>query len=439
MQMLKNLAKFFFTFSVFFAVWGLSGVRHFSTAVLIFSTALALIFAIFAYPEEFCVPKIFKENPFFLASCVLLGMGIIQMLNPSFQIVPYSDIFLIKHLDHIKWLPSGVLADSENYSTKRYLSFLVIGALFANTAWAIRKDVKFFKFILKFFAFNCFLMSILAIVQVKTNATAPYWTFNCKSAFFGAFYYANACGAFLNLGIATMLACGYLCAKKRNFFGIIFWASQIGVVIYAFQIATSVGARVSSALFLLVSIFSFLFFKLLKKYPKNLYKISIILSICLVAVLTFLCVLGASIYNNMGKPKQDSLKSRLDNPIFALQVYKKAPILGSGFGSFPIIASNIDDQYKERNFRAAHNDLLNYACEFGIVGILAIGSTFFIWLKILRKKKENLSFANWILLLGVCLCVLHSMCDILLTVPSIMIAFTLIMTSTTQSLTEDEN
>ncbi|MBR4596881.1 MAG: hypothetical protein IKO42_00575 [Opitutales bacterium] len=429
---MQRLAQIFLTLSVLFAVWGTSGTRPVSGSIMLFLAGLAFIFSIIDWAKDKRLGfGDLAKNPFLIGGAILVIMGIIQVLNPHTLAYDADGYMHARPLNHIAWLPSGILADAEVYGSAKAVAELISAYFFASALWLNARSRKFCEFILKFFALNIALMAVFAIIQQKLNAQAAYFTFASDSHFFGPYYYRNAAAAAIFMGICAAFASAALDFSPKKPRGKIFAALWILIAapgIFAILKTPSVGAKASCALFfaLLALFIAFSFLKAKFGKAKALIATSILIFISIFAAF----FAANAYYQKLPPTKKASVLGRAELLPVSKEVFFKAPILGSGADSYGYEAAKVEAKksFGRRFANSAHCSIISYACEYGAAGLCAIFAVFCVWIKRLARRRKFLASANIICLTGLSASALHSLFDIFLQIPSAMFFFALLMT-----------
>lgn len=429
---MRKLAQAFVLSAVFFAAWSTSGTRPISGAIMLGLSALAFVFSVldWGFNENAKFSDLLK-NPFLIGGGVLIVLGIIQVLNPNTLAYDADGYLHARKLDFIKWLPSGIKSDAEVYGSAKAVAELLCAYFFASALWFQSKNAKFCKFLLKFFALNIAAMSVFAIAQKILNAQAVYFLFSTDSHFYGPYYYANAACAAIFLGLCATAAAFCLDFKSAksfkkkalSFLWIISAISQAAAIF----ISTSVGAKMSAIIFFALLFLLAMFGFLKRKIGKAKAAAAIFAAIAISAYPAYNAAIFK--YEKLSPTKKASVIGRAELALLAKDVFWEAPIFGKGADSFGYSASKIAGKrtFGNKFANSAHNSILNCACEYGIAGIAAIFTVFFLWAKRLFARRKILRAANIVCLAGLFTFTLHSMFDIFLQIPSTMVFYALIM------------
>lgn len=409
--------------------------------ILMFAcAAFAFFFALLDTSEENPIScKSAAGNPFLLPGIPLIVLGLIQLINPDIRVCEYEGMQCVKDLEHIGFLPSGTIRDLYFSDTPYALITLTAAWYFATTGWMYTRGGNFATIALKFFALNGALMGALALAQKYTNAQGIYWCISTNSAFYGTFFLVNAAGNFLTMAAAACFALSFASDKKNFPRDFALWSALGLFSIFCVLQCTSIGAKVISLALLTVHALTALWF-----FTRSKLLVSTISLLLVAAASLFVAYNGinsATFLESKYKNAEQSLNSRITINKISREIFAENPVCGSGAGSYGIRAGTIPDApkyIKGRNIiiNAAHNDLFEYACEYGVIGLFAIFSCFFIWLVNLIKIRRTLACANVILIFAIAISTIHSMVDLHLHIPATMFVFVLLMSLSTAKLGE---
>lgn len=400
---------FLISLESFFVTWGLSGT-DFKFAVPMLLVAL-LIYVIASF-SELTSQKIFSRILPIILLFFLIICGI-QYLNYKIVVLTEEDYSVLKNVKYCKYLPSSILA--EFYKGNALRTLIEIGSLLglAIALCKLFSQQKFIYFALLMFAINITIMSIFAILQSACDMQAIYGIFYTESDFYGTFPLSNAFGAFVNMGVACLLALAYIYGKNNKGF---VWS--LSFIIAAILCSISIYNSQSKASFLLNFVLWGGFILLFVRRNKLL--MLMLLGIIGVPAVVFVKMLDSEI--------KASIESRMNIYEPALTLISKNPVWGYGGYSTQFVLSGTmlsEGNNKKSTYCSAvehaHSDVLEYVMEFGIMGIIAI--LLLLATLIFDFIKTRKVLANYILFIGSCICVLHSCFDMSLHILSTQILF----------------
>ncbi len=148
----------------------------------------------------------FLRWPVWWIGLVFFGYVLIQALNPAWEFVQMENSWGMRQIDHIVWLPAGMLTPFEVMNPWRQMviwgsPFLTVCALW--TGITRRRSVHV---LLSLIVANLVLFGVFAITQQVMGVTRIYGAIASANEFFGAFIYRNHAGAYLGLGFMLTAA-----------------------------------------------------------------------------------------------------------------------------------------------------------------------------------------------------------------------------------------
>jgi|GEM_PF-2447797 len=385
--------------------------------------------------------NIFK-NAFFWCGLALLILTGVQALNPSARMVQYNGYYSIVPLDYIRFLPSSYADDFENGNALWSLVVIFCVLMFSSSAYVVFDRPVYAKVAMFFFGLNCALMSAFGLWQNFSGIKAVYGLYISEGDFFGTFFLSNAATAFLNLGLACLLALAFELYAKRFYIGKLAYytsACVIGsgtVAIFAGVLfSKSRGGMVISLLIFAVAGFVAVGKFIYARFGTRVV-VGVIIFLSLSAGATAWFGSGYVLSKILHQPTfshefEKSFDSRLGINTVTISIIKESPFLwGSGAGSYKFVsikkfvAGQNDKAGAMVSFSHAHNDLFEYVVEYGLAGILLIfiGGAQLLYMSF----ASGLSSSKFVLLGGGALIFLHSCFDIHMHITSTIGAFALI-------------
>jgi hypothetical protein len=340
-------------------------------------------------------PKLLKF-PVFWLGLALLGLVLIQALNPAWGYKTDGKVFWMQRIAHKEWLPAGVSAPLEKWNQWRMLMIYSSGWLTVCAMWVAfsrRRTVQAFFMVL---AFNGLLLAGLGVAQRLLGNGKIFWFFNSpNSQFFSSFVYKNHAGAYfvLALSITCGLAAWYYLRglrrmEKSNPSGVFaFFATCIAVSVLT---SYARGATLTMLVFLLVCIGVFVIHQLVMPSENR----KPIVAIVLILIFGYFLKTGMTALRSheawdrlkQGITREDmSLEYRERATRAALEMLSEKWHQGAGAGSFrhlfPIYQHRHTDLTATPMFwEHAHNDILQFPIELGAVGVALIAIGFAYWI-----------------------------------------------------------
>lgn len=458
-----------------FTAWGLGGVEMWTLHTLLAGGLLTLVFALAPWPRSALKqPKHSSEKPlisasrplssgaaaakrllrwpFFRCSLLFLLYLLLGALNPAIDVVRDERGWWVEAVKptFAVWLPTSVRSDYQPMNAWRALASFTASFSLIWGLWAGLTRRKSVIFVLWCLLLSGAGMGLVAILQHLTEAKTVLWTFpSSNDQFWGSFFYRNQAAAYLNLIlVAAAFLFFYHAVKTRQH-------QRSGgphflCFFLFFATATSVGLALSRGGILFGLILSITFIALLLVYGiQSLFHLR---SIVLTA-LTILC-LAAGVYSVTTYIDLDAIETRFgdvektietaDQDARALStratwdMAQDRLALGWGAGSFRYIFPMYQRNYPEihyhrknragewighRMYRYAHNDIVQFVAEYGLIGsTLIFGGMALLLLQALYHSGGQV-FATLILLAGTGQAFAHAFLDFIFNSPAYWMAF----------------
>lgn len=341
-------------------------------------------------------PKLLKF-PLFWLGLGLLTLTAIQGLNPAFAYTTNGKVWWMEKIAHTSWLPAGVRAPFDRWGPWRMLIIYSAVWLTVCTVWVgftRRRTLQTFFLVL---AVNGLGLAIFGLVQRVAGNGKMFWFFESPNAyFFSSFIYKNHGAAYLFLTLA--LTCGiagwyYLRGLRRleksNPAGVFaFFATGIAVAI---MISYARGMTLVMMAFLTVMVGIFIVHQLFSPSANR----KPVVAIALMLIFGIFVAVGWRALNKSeawnSTRAVEHLKagvSGADGSLAGRELATKASLdmlgdywlRGAGAGSFQFLFPKY--QYRQPGlvnipggpqfWVNAHNDLVEYPIEFGLVGVLLV-------------------------------------------------------------------
>lgn len=395
-------------------------------------------------------PKLIRF-PIFWIGLALLAYVTLQALNPAWKyVVDARGFWWMEAIEAKSWLPRGVIAPFEKWNQWRMLVIYASGLLTVCSIWVAftrRRTVQLFLIIL---AVNGLLLGLLGVAQRMTNAGKIYWLVDSPNPlFFSSFIYKNhgAIYLFLTLAITCGLASWYYLRGVRRFeksnpSGVFaFFATCLAIAI---TISYARAATLVTVAFLLCCVVAFVIHQFL--LPKESRRPAI--AIALLLVFGYFMKTGLEAvrsdrawermkhglmgYNGNLKDREESTKAAID-------MLHDFGAVGAGAGSFRYLFTIyqyrnpklVADSEGKMFWEYAHNDIVQYPIELGLVGtgLLILGAGYWVIALIRAYFWENPLSACMIA--GALAVVVYSWWDFPLQCPAILITWCALWTTST--------
>jgi len=153
--------------------------------------------------------------PLFWAGLVLLAYIVVQGVNPAWRFVSNADHWWLEPLHHVCWLPHGV--DAPFSRSNPWRALVVMGSLWllVCSVWTGLSRRRSYRILFSALVANAFLLALLGLLQQLTGADRIFWSYPSSSpSFIASFIYRNHAGAYFNLMVA--LAVGLACWQDQR-------------------------------------------------------------------------------------------------------------------------------------------------------------------------------------------------------------------------------
>ena len=443
-----------------FTAWGLGGVQIWTLHVLLvgglFTLSSAVInvrFSKFPYLSlsNQTLRRLISWPPFWFSFLFLLYL-LTGALNPAAELVRDERGSWVEAVQAplVSWLPTSVRSDYQPMNAWRVLvsftaSFTLIWGL-----WAGLTRRKAVLLVLWSLLVSGALMALVGILQYMTHADAVLWTFpSSNQHFWGSFFYRNQGVAFLNLILVNAgLLFFYHATKARERFrsgGPHF----LCIILFA-GVATSIGLALSRGGILVASILCLAYLTLLLVFV--LRGLEAISSLWMMLIPAVLSILGVAVF--VQYVDVDRIEDRFGDVWETIETADEdaraissqatwdmaQPRLwqGWGAGSFRYIFPMYQRNYPEifyvrydkkkgwvgrRTYHYAHNDILQFIAEYGLVGSGLIALTIGSMLITLILNIQQAPFAILFLFAGYAASTCHACFDFIFNSPAYWMAF----------------
>ncbi|MDQ8209168.1 O-antigen ligase family protein [Coraliomargarita sp. SDUM461003] len=473
-----------------FTAWGLGGVEMWTLHVLLagglftFICALApwpsrqsesmqqtggapvkrFLGAAFNYLLNVSAAKRLLRFPFFWLSFIFLLYLLIGACNPSAEIVRDERGWWVEAMPATiaLWLPTSVQSDYQPMNAWRVLVSFTASFSLVWGLWAGLTRRKTTLLVLWCLLLSGGGMAMVAILQHLTEAKEVLWTFSSSNEnFWGSFFYRNQGAAYLNLVlVVAAFLFFYHAIKTRQHLRS---GGPHFLCLFLFLVtAISVGSALSRGgiVFGLVLCLAFAGLLVIYGVQALFHSRSFLLGAFTFAGLlaagygAFLYIDLQAIEERFGDVEQ-SLESGGHNTraISTRATWDMAQDrlrLGWGAGSFRYIFPMYQREYPDiyyayyhsksrkwfgrKSFRYAHNDLVQFVAEYGIVGTsLVFGGILLLLLQAFFSSRGQL-FAVLILLAGAVQAFGHAFFDFIFNSPAYWMAFLGLLVAATKLL-----
>lgn len=461
-----------------YAAWGLGGIPAWSLHILLAGGATTLAAALlpFSANPRFllkALQRLVVWPPFYLSLAFLLYL-LVGALNPAAEVVRDERGWWVQASAAplgTNW-PTSVTADYAQMNAWRVLaSFSAAFALL----WGLRAGItrrKPLLLVLWAFLLSTAAMGFVAILQHLSGAQEVLWHFpSSNENFWGSFFYRNQGVAFLNLALVAAGVLFFYHAEKSRQHARSGGPHFLCFLLFA-VVATSVGLALSRGGILFASILSLAFLALVAIYAlRNLGHLS---SLWAALIPLVLLTLGAVMFvryvdleaielrfGDIGETIETADQdARTISTRATWDMAQDRLWLGWGAGSFRYIFPMYQKNYPEifyqghhprrggwygrRMYRYAHNDLVQFVAEYGLIGsgllVLTFASMVFplllriIYLLPADQGGAGLSYSTLFLLVGITCACLHAALDFIFNSPAYWLALVALVAAIAQLL-----
>ncbi len=449
--------------SLVLTAWALAGVQLWSLHTLFGGGALTFFAAVLPLPswwngrdgEHGNRKNVLRllSFPFFWFSLLFLVYITIQGLNPAW--VPTQDHFpwKMQELDpsrFIAWLPTGASTQYGEMNAFRVLTSFSAAFLLVWGLWVGVRRRNSAVLLLWAFVVSGVGMAIVAMLQKLSGADAVLWTvLSGNKNFWGTFFYRNQGAAYL---VVVLIASAVLYfyhfnqSERRAVNG----GPHMLVFLFVVVVASSIGMALSRGGILFGGIFvgGFLILALIRWLFSHSLRNSLLISI-----LAGLLLLGGGYsvfryvsfdaiekrFGDIGKTIETADKdSRVIVTKITWEMAQEELLYGWGAGTwryvFPMYQKSYPGIYYiryDRNrgwigrkvYKYAHNDIMQFLCEYGIVGCSLLLLAFGYWIFSLLFRASGNALAAVALLAGFAVVLGHAFLDFLFQSPAYWVAF----------------
>jgi O-antigen ligase len=333
----------------------------------------------------------------FWLGLLLLGYVALQASNPVWAYITDGKYFWMMRIPGADWLPPGVRVPFEKWGPWR--SFMVFGGAWLTVCaiWIGFTRRRTLQILVGALAANGLLVALLGVAQRMTRTNQIYWSADFPGAMtFASFVYKNHGAEYLLLVLASACALagwfylrGLRRMEKSNPSGVL----AFGAMFIAVAIVTSYarGATLTMLTYLLACIIGFVVHQLSLRKEHRRTPILVVM----VFVFGYFLNTGLEALQageaweriKSGVTRQDlSWESREWAGAATWEMIKDRPLTGAGAGSFEYVFPLYQQRDKRLGsgtmfWQQAHNDLLQFPAELGVIGcglILAMLGWWFV-------------------------------------------------------------
>ncbi len=442
-----------------FTAWGLSGVKLWSLHVLLVGGFLTFFLAVMPLPA--CLngkdqqhgnlqnlKRLIRFPPFWMSLIFLIYL-FLQGFNPAWVLMKNEHGWWLKEARPFHWLPSSVEANYETMNSFRVLVSFGAAYLLMCGLWVGLQRRQSVVLLLWTFLLSGVGMGVVAMLQKFLGADAILWTVQSpNSSFWGTFFYRNEAVAYLTLVISISGVLYFYHLNRSEQFG----SSGGPHLVLFFFVAityTSIALALSRGGIIFGGVVTFCF--LCAAICRWMYASSVKRVLPLVALTVLL--LGGGGYTTLRHVDIEAIRERFGDIEASLkmadkdsrmittkitwEMFQERPFFGWGAGSwryvFPMYQSAYPEIYYYRYDRTrgwvgrkvyhyAHNDVVQFLCEYGLVGCLFILIIFAFWVGMQWFKTSGNRLSALMLQIGMMMAFCHALVDFIWQSPACWVA-----------------
>ena len=385
--------------------------------------------------------------PIFWGGAVLLAYVTMQGCNPAWRFASNPNIWWLEPVAHVSWLPSGIDAPIAKSNAWRALIIYASLWLTVCSVWTGLLRRKSYRVLLLVLAANASALALLGVLQLAGGSHLIFWSYEpSNDRFVSSFIYPNHGGAYFNLMVAIAAGFSWWHHGRAE-------RDSSSPFLMGFLAAAGVGAasivilsysRMSTALlmaFLLVA--GSVAIVALMRAKKPARKRATLIPFLLAAA----GVIAIGFFSLGTKRGQERFASLLFNPSPIVDGRAEARaatrdmiadhwLFGWGAGTFRYAFPKYSKKYPDLNYTAsgdrrywehAHDDLLEFPAELGVVGLLplAFGLGYLAWgLVRVRFWRNPLSL---VLVIGCGLTLVHAWVDFVFQNPAVLLTWCILL------------
>lgn len=389
------------------------------------------------------------RSPFIWAGLAFLGYITIQGLNPAWLFLSNEDTWWLEPLDPVAWLPSSVDAPFERSNSWRSLVIFGSLGLLVTSVWVGFTRRKSYHALFTVLATNAGLLAWFGLMQRLSGTQLIFWNYvSSNSKFIASFIYPNHAGPYLYLMVALALGlAGWHAQRARQQRENPGAAAALCFVAACCSLLVIFSYSRMSILLLLGLILGrggHLTIRLLLRAGPARHRPETYPLVLLVMAVLGLCVVTL---------QTDKIRERFSelfaNPTAAVldrTLPRKAAsdmlsdhwLFGWGAGCFRYGFSKYTKNYPaihyfphgpRRYWEHAHNDLLEFPVELGVIGMLPLAGVLGASVYHLYRRRFWRNGVSLSLVLGCALLVVHAWVDFVFQNPAILLTWGVLLTA----------
>jgi len=389
-----------------------------------------------------------RRFPVLWAGLLFLLYIAVQALNPSWQYVSDTDSWWLEPVAHIAWLPSGMQVPFAQSSPWSALIIFTSLWLLICSVWTGLTRRRSYRILFTVLVANAFLLSMLGVLQQLTDAKRIFWSYlPSNSAFVASFIYRNHAGPYLNLmvSLAVGLGCWYYERSQRRqeksspAAVLAFLAMFIAIMVVFSYSRASIGVLLAFSLFMLCTLAAQRF---LGKPGPSRKRMDMLILIVVFSGFLGLCLVSLRVekvwhrFTNIATDPTNSTSTRTIARNASRDMLQDHWLLGWGAGcfryGFPLYAQKYPEIYysgqgKQRFWEHAHDDLLEFPIEYGLLGLLPLAFMLCSAGWQLVRRRFWTSAISICLVLSCALVACHSWVDFVFQSPAVLLTWCVLL------------
>jgi O-antigen ligase len=385
--------------------------------------------------------------PIFWAGAMLLAYVAVQGLNPAWRYRTNADIWWLEPTNHFSWLPSGVAAPLARSNSWAVLMIFASVWLTVCAIWTGLLRRKSYRVLCAVLASNAGVLGVIGLMQIATHSKRIFWSYVPSNEYFVAsFIYPNHGGAYFNLIVGLVAGCAwwYFGRAPRDHASPWLIALFTGAGFAAAGIVLLSYSRMSSALLALFLVLAALAAGLaLALRPKQagpraslapfLLAIAGIVALGLVAIAT---PRGWQRFSPLLLNPGSVIDDRAQLRAATADMLADRWLLGWGAGSFRYAFPLYARKYSALNYAAngdrlywehAHDDLLEFPAELGLLGLLPLGFGLGFFARRLAKARFWQNPVSLTVVTGCVLTLAHAWMDFVFQNPAVLTTWAVLL------------
>ena len=382
-----------------------------------------------------------RRSKIFWAGMILLGYISVQALNPAWQFFTDGETWWLEPIDFVRWLPSSVSAPFARANPWRTLVVFGSLLLLVSSVWTGFTRRKSYHLLFTLLAANAGLLALFGLAQRLSGATEIFWAYpSSNDHFVASFIYPNHAGPYLYLMVALLI-------------GLAGWHTQrphqpqknagaaAAFVVIAVCCALLVIFSYSRMSILLLLAYGALvgghwILRWLQGTGSIRYRPE-----TLPLALIFTAVIGVCVVTMQTEKIRERFTDLFDHTATAVldrtlprqaatAMFRDHWLVGWGAGCFRYGFSKYTKAYPaihyfphgpRRYWEHAHNDLLEFPVELGVVGLLPLAVILGCAIGELYRRRFWRNTLSLSLVLGCALLVVHAWVDFVFQNPAILL------------------